>query len=50
MPIVFYNGSTYDYHFVIKKLAEEYKGEFECLGENREKHITFSVSLDKEND
>ena len=50
IPIVFHNGSTYDYHFVIKKLAEEFKGDFECLGENTEKYITFSVPLKKEND
>ena len=29
---------------------EEFKGEFECLGENTEKYITFSVPLKKEND
>ena len=46
----FHNGSTYDYHFAIKKLAEEFKGEFECLGENTEKYITFSVPHKKEND
>ena len=45
-----HNGSRYDYHLVIKKLAEEFKGEFECLGENTEKYITFSVPLKKEND
>ena len=50
IPVVFHNGSTYDYHFIIKKLAEEFKGEFECLGENTEKYITFSVPLKKEND
>ena len=50
IPIVFHNGSTYDYHFVIKKLAEEFKGEFECLGKNKEKYITFLVPLKKEND
>ena len=50
IPIVFHTGSTYDYHFIIKKLAEEFKGEFECLGENTEKYITFSVPLKKEND
>ena len=47
---MFYNGSTYDYDFVIKKIAEEFKGEFECLQENAEKCITFSVPLKKEND
>ena len=48
IPIVFHNGSTYDYHFIIKKLAEEFKGEFECLGENTEKYITFSVPIKKD--
>ena len=50
IPVVFHNGSTYDYHFIIKKLAEEFEGEFECLGESTEKYITFSVPLKKEND
>ena len=47
IPIVFHNGSTYDYHFIIKEFAEEFEGEFECLGENTEKYITFSVSIKK---
>ena len=25
IPVVFHNGSTYDYHFIIKKLVEEFK-------------------------
>ena len=48
LPLVFHNGSTYDYHFIIKELAEEFEGEFECLGENTEKYITFSVPIKKE--
>ena len=44
----FHNGSKYDYHFIIKELAEEFKGQFECLGENTEKYITFSVPINKE--
>ena len=47
IPRVFHNGSTYDYHFVIKELAEEFEGEFQCLGENTEKYITFSVPVKK---
>ena len=47
-PVVFHNDSTYDYHFIIKELAEEFEGEFECLGENTEKYITFSVLIKKE--
>ena len=45
---MFHNGSTYDYHFIIKNLAEEFEGEFECLGENKEKYITDSVPIKKE--
>ena len=37
IPVVFHNGSTYDYHFIIKQLAREFKGNFDCLGENTEK-------------
>ena len=45
--IVFHNGSTYDYHFIIKQLARELKGYFHCLRENTEKYITFSVQIKK---
>ena len=48
IPIVFHNGSTYDYHFIIKELVKEFDGNFKCLGENTEKYITFSVPLKKE--
>ena len=48
IPIVFHNGSTYDYHFIIKELVKEFDGNFECLGENTEKYIMFSVPLKKE--
>ena len=44
---MFRNGSTYDYHFIIKQLVKESNGNFECLGENTEKYITFSVLIKK---
>ena len=47
IPVVFHNCSTYDYHFIIKELVKEFEGNFECLGENTEKYITFSVPLKK---
>ena len=60
IPVVFHNGSTYDYHFkelvikelvirvnIIKELVKEFEGNFDCLGENTEKCITFSVPLKK---
>ena len=37
IPVVFHNGSTYDYHLLIKELVKEFDGNFECLGEKTEK-------------
>ena len=48
IPVVFHNGSRYYYHFIIKGLVEESEGDFECLGENKEKYITFSVPIKEE--
>ena len=48
--VVFHNGSTYDYHFIIKQFARRFKGYFDCLGENTEKYITFYVPIKKEDD
>ena len=45
--IVFHNGSIYHYHFIIKELMEEFEGNFECLGENTEKYMTFVVPIKK---
>ena len=39
-----------DYHLIIKQLAKELEAQFECLGENSEKYITFSVPIKKEHD
>ena len=47
IPVVFHNGSTYDYHFIIKELVKEFEGNFDCLGENTEKYLTFSVPIKK---
>ena len=44
IPIVFHNGSTFDYHFIIKGLVKESDGKFECLGENTEIHDVFSAN------
>ena len=47
IPVVLHNGSTKDYYFRIKELAEKFEGEFESFGENTEKYITFSVPIKK---
>ena len=48
IPVVFHNGSNYDYHLIIKKLAKEFEGKYEFLGENTEKYKTFSIPIEKE--
>ena len=50
IPVVFHNGSTYDYHFISNELPKEFEGQYVCLGENAEKFITFSVPIKKELD
>ena len=32
----------------LQELTNEFKGQFECLGENIKKHKTFSVPIEKE--
>ena len=46
--VVFHNGSTYDYHFIIKQLSRKFNGNFDCLGENTENYVTFSAPVKKE--
>ena len=49
IPVHLHNGSEYDYHLIIKELAEEFKSrDFEYLAENSEKYISFSVIIKKE--
>ena len=47
IPVLFHNGSIYDYHFIIKYLAREFEGNLGCLGENTEKYISFTVPFKK---
>ena len=47
-PTVSHSGSNYNFHFIIKEIAEEFKKQFTCLGENTEKHITSKVPIEKE--
>ena len=48
MSVVFHNRSNYDYHFLIRELANEFEGKLECLGEITGKYHTFSVPVEKQ--
>ena len=47
IPIIIHNAS-YDTHFILNQLAIEFKGKFNCIRDNMEKYITFSVPIKKE--
>ena len=47
VPVVFYNRSNYDYHLIIKELANKFAGQFEYLGKNTEKYETSSVPIEE---
>ena len=50
IPIAFHNEWSYDYHFIIKRLAEELKKkkQFHCLEKNTDKYIAFTVPIERE--
>ena len=47
--MIIYNA-YYDNLLIINKLAEEFKGELNCIGKNMEKYITFSAPIKKKCD
>ena len=46
VPVVFHNFSNCGYHFIIIELANDFHGQFECLGEITEKYKTFFIPID----
>ena len=47
IPIIIHNAN-YETHFMLNQLAIEFKSELNCIGDNMEKYITFSVPIKKE--
>ena len=43
-----YFSPSVDYHFIIKKLANNFEGQFEYLGENTENYNFFPILIEKE--
>ena len=48
IPVVFHNDWKYDYHLIIKKLVNEFKCQFESIGENNEIYKSFSFPIKNE--
>ena len=47
--MIFHNCSNYDYYFLHKDIEEEFKRQFECLGETTQKCIN-SQPIQKQNE
>ena len=49
IPVTFHSGSNPDFYLIIKELANEFEGQFQCLGKNVSTSIEKEVSkIDKE--
>ena len=48
ISVVFHSGSNYDYHFIIKELANESEQQIESLAGNTEKYKNVSVPIEKD--
>ena len=46
--LIIAHNASYNTHFMLNQLAIEFKGELNCIGDNMEKYITFSVPIKKE--
>ena len=47
LSIVFNNGLSSDYYFIIKELTKKIEEKFNCLGKNTGRSKTFSVPITK---
>ena len=47
IPVVFHNGSNYDFNLTITELAKEFRSEIRCIPLNTNKYMSFSIQLKK---
>ena len=45
IPVVIHNGSNYDFHLIIKELANEFREDIHCIPCDKEKYKTFSIPI-----
>ena len=48
VPVIFHNGSNYDFNLLIEEFAKEYKSDINCIPLNTNKYMSFSVPTKKE--
>ena len=47
IPVMFHNGSNYDFNLTITELAKEFRSEMRCIPLNTNKYMSFSIPLKK---
>ena len=47
IPVVFHNGSNYDFNLIITELAKKVRSEMRCIPLNADKYVRFSITLKK---
>ena len=47
IPVIFHNGSNYDFNLIITELAKEFRSEMRCIPLNTNKYMSFSIPLKK---
>ena len=48
IAVIAHNASSYDVHFIIRDLAEEFNGHINVIAENIDKYISFKVPIKKQ--
>ena len=45
IPVVIHNGSNYDFHLIMKELANEFREDIHCIPCDKEKYKSFSIPI-----
>ena len=49
IPVLFHNGSNYDFNLIITELAKEFRSELQCVPVNTNKYMSFSIRIRRKN-
>ena len=47
IPVLFHNGTNYDFNLIITQLAKEFRSELQCIPVNTNKHMPFLIAIRK---
>ena len=47
IPVLFHNGTNYNFNLIITELVEEFRSELQCIPVNTNKYMSFSIPIKK---